>query len=222
MTQANAAAGSGGDSAGGPRGGRAAGGTLHTRILDAFAARARVASVRGVVMAEVARDLGISTKTLYRVFASKEDLVHALMERWATHLETSDRSRREEASRGTLTLMREWAEEFARGTERFSPAFWAELERDYPEAYRIYEEAVAQSRERNRRALAPLLRSGIPADYAHELFDAVTAAATDPEVCERVGLSRREAVVIAVELWAAGALRSSARRPPRRARPRST
>ena len=57
------------------------------RILDAFAEGARVDGPRNVVMAELARDLGISTRTLYQHFPSKADLVDSLMERWAAEVQ---------------------------------------------------------------------------------------------------------------------------------------
>ncbi|MBW2315424.1 MAG: TetR/AcrR family transcriptional regulator [Deltaproteobacteria bacterium] len=63
------------------------------RILKAFEERARANGPRGVVMAELARDLGISTRTLYQHFASKAELVHEILGRWAVEVD-ADQARR--------------------------------------------------------------------------------------------------------------------------------
>jgi AcrR family transcriptional regulator len=51
------------------------------RILEAFEERARADGPRGVVMAELARDLSMSTRTLYQHFDSKAELVHEILGR---------------------------------------------------------------------------------------------------------------------------------------------
>src|SRR5688500_12199962 len=60
---------------------------LEEQVRREFSARARKSSPRAVVMADLARDLGISTKTLYRLFPSKADLMRRLLERWAGRFE---------------------------------------------------------------------------------------------------------------------------------------
>ncbi len=53
------------------------------RILEVFERQARTVGPRGVVMVELVKELGISTRTLYRHFANKGEMVEALMESWA-------------------------------------------------------------------------------------------------------------------------------------------
>ncbi len=57
-----------------------------TRILDEVERLAQDHGTRDIVMADVARDLGMSTKTLYREFPSKDALVGAIVDRWSARL----------------------------------------------------------------------------------------------------------------------------------------
>ena len=176
------------------------------RILRAFAARAATAGPRAVVMAELARDLGISTKTLYRIFPSKAQLVHALMERWAARLEVQ--LQREEASESgpfvdqLLRTSQVWHD----NRRRFGPAFWSELQADYPDAYGLVVDGRQRLRERTLERLRPFLREDLSAPLAMELFDAGLARAMDPDVQGRFGVDGATAVRTAVRVWAGGAL----------------
>lgn len=177
------------------------------RILRAFARRAAADGPRAVVMADLARDLGISTKTLYRIFPSKARLVHALMERWAARLEAQ--LRREEAQDEAglfvdqlLRTSQVWHD----NRRRFGPAFWAELQTDYPDSYALVVDGRRRLRHRNDERLRPFLRADVPPSLALELFEAALARAMDPEVQERVGVSGRAAVGAAVRVWSSGAL----------------
>lgn len=186
------------------------------RILRAFARRAADDGPRAVVMADLARQLGISTKTLYRAFPSKARLVHALMERWAARLE--DRLRSEEDDGGPfvdqlLRTSQVWHDH----RRRFGPAFWAELQADYPESYALVAEGRKRLRERHDEQLRPYLREDVPAPLALDLFEAVLARAMDPDVQRRFGVTGREAVGAAVRVWSSGAL-SAPLRTRRRSR----
>ena len=56
------------------------------QVLDAMERRFAKDGIHAVVVSDLARELGMSTKTLYRLFPSKDDLVLAVVERWADRL----------------------------------------------------------------------------------------------------------------------------------------
>jgi AcrR family transcriptional regulator len=158
-------------------------------------------------MAELARDLGISTRTLYQRFPSKGDLVMAMMERWADAL-AREQERRLRRRMTPLASMTEAAVGWIEARERFSPVFWRELAREYPDAARVFRSRVRANMERARERLIPLMRPDLDSALALELLLEMVQLATDTDRCERVGLTRREAARAALDLWARGALAS--------------
>lgn len=184
---------------------------LRDRILRAFTERARHAGLRAVVMAEVARDLGISTKTLYKVFESKEQVVQALMERWASMVEAGLRAGEASAAVGAdgsdiAARLKNQAVVWADVRNRFSPAFWSELERDYPGPFAVFSAAREQARRVVRRRVAAELRPELDPELVQELYDALTRRAADPDVCRRLNVTPHDALVQAITIFTSGAL----------------
>jgi AcrR family transcriptional regulator len=178
---------------------------MKQRILVAFEAQARTIGPRGVVMAELVRELGISTKTLYRHFPTKANIVAALMQSWAQawieqqHLRMQvgldPRSRIEQAAI-------HWLDH----TSTFSDQFWLQLERDFPEAYVIYQSEYASFLERSRQNLAGMIRAGLNSDLALSNLMALIAHASDRNLCDQLNMTRKDALLEAIDLWACGAL----------------
>ena len=162
-------------------------------ILEEFEARASQRGPRGVVMAELARDLGISTRTLYQQFASKADLVREIMERWAAELEVEQR-RRLRSDLSPKGRMVDAAQSWIEGQDRFSAAFWAEVVPDFPDAAQIMQDQVRKSLGTARNYLAPLVHEDFSRDLAISLLNSSIRHALDPKRCDRLGLSRLEAV----------------------------
>jgi len=176
------------------------------RILDAFTEGARSAGPRNVVMAELARELGISTRTLYQHFPSKADLVSALMERWADGLH-ADHLARTASGQSPYEQMLAAAEGWLQGQCAFSTSFWAQLERDFPEAFARYQERLRHVLDAGRAHLMPYIREDLDKELALALMQASLRVAADPERCDRLGLSRQEAVRQALEAWVRGTMR---------------
>jgi AcrR family transcriptional regulator len=188
---------------------------VRERILDAFAARARSSGIRGVVMGELATDLGISKKTLYQHFESKQDLVQALLARWGNEI----RAREARLAAGAVTpieVLHRMGERWLNAVGNFAPAFWQELRRDHPEAHEIFRTTAREARLRGREEISRMLRPGVPPSLAFDLIQAVFARAADPAVCERAGLARSDALKAAVDLWAHGALQEPSPRTRKR------
>jgi len=175
------------------------------RIVDAFAVRARTRGIRGVVMADLARDLGMSKKTLYQHFDTKDALVREIVERWVE-------TRREQARSAAApwhdahALARWWTDQWVTGRTDFCIEFWQDLERDHPEAWKHFQSVLAAGSEIEAR-IARQLRPDVPARIAGELYFTLVAHFNDPRVCERLGLAPRDAVLGALEVWIGGALR---------------
>lgn len=180
------------------------------RILEVFAERARVRGPRSVVMAELARDLGMSTRTLYQHFGSKAEIVHEIVARWASDMDGQQRRRMaggEPAAERVIAAATDWIG----GQDRFSDAFWEQLVHDFPDASRVLAEQIGRSVAAARETFGPDLREGLAPELAFSLLKSVIRHALDPKRCDRLGLSRPEAVRQAVELWCRGALRPDAR-----------
>lgn len=180
---------------------------VRQRILEAFAERARVLGTRGVVMADLARELGMSTRTLYQHFPAKAVLVRELMERWADEF-LGEQGRRILEDRPPLEGMKEAAAEWVDAQARFSSRFWRDLAREHPEVWQSFQERLGQGFGRARERVLPLLRDGLPPELVLRLLIQSVQFAADPERCEWLGLSRREAVEAAIDVWAHGALGS--------------
>jgi len=175
-------------------------------ILDAFSEGARSRGPRNVVMAELARDLGISTRTLYQHFPSKADLVASLMDRWADAVERRQ-LRTMSDGRSPYEQLLEAASGWLEGQCAFAPAFWSQLERDYPETSARYQARLRRILEVGRQNLMPFIREDLDKGLALALMQASLRAAADPVRCDRLAISRQEAVRQAIEVWVRGTLR---------------
>jgi hypothetical protein len=83
---------------------------------------------------------------------------------------------------------------------------WVELERDFPEAYRIYTRELGRLLKQASLELRGQLRKDVHPVLAMSLLIAAIRHAADTGLCKRLGLSRREAVRRAIDQWARGAV----------------
>jgi len=179
------------------------------RIVDAFTERARSLGPRSVVMAELARDLGISTRTLYKHFRSKAELMHEVIGRYA---EAAARDQESRFSRNLDPLERilETAYAWLDNRDRFSAVFWREAHQQYPEAVEVWRATRRRLVENAKERALPDLPDDLSPDLAIRLLFAVIEEAADPVRCDRLGISRHEAVSLAARVFVRGAVR-----PPR-------
>jgi len=95
--------------------------------------------LKSISMDDVARELGISKKTLYQFFQSKEDLVLQTISRHQC-TEAEDIHRICEASTDALKEMLDIARHVLVQFQQMSPATIFDLKKYYPEAWRIVEQ----------------------------------------------------------------------------------
>jgi AcrR family transcriptional regulator len=169
-------------------------------ILDAFANRARRLGIRAIIMEDVARDLGMSKKTIYLYYRSKEELVERLVQRWHKRLDTPI------PDGDPVDIMREWVTRWNDNNERYSPEFWRELATDYPRLQSAYLEHVAAKKKLLARKVNPLIKPGIKPRFAWECYSAMLDAARNPAFQQAVGLSKQDALMATLDVWIGGVL----------------
>ncbi|WP_421849244.1 TetR/AcrR family transcriptional regulator [Novosphingobium sp.] len=176
------------------------------RILNAFRARVRQHGLREVTMSDLVADLGISTKTLYRHFRNKGDVVSAFLQllsvEFVEHGLSEDWSSAAKARSQIVELICWWHEMWS----AFPQNFWTQLETDHPEAYARFREMLDAEIGNARHRFSKFLKPGIPKGVADMILDAATQAARDDDWLRGMNLTYRDAVIGIVELWAFGSM----------------
>lgn len=179
---------------------------LRQRILEAFEHQARVVGPRGVIISELVAELGISSKTLYRHFDTKDHIVCELMTAWSDHWFTLQQRGLTDGlgpKQRIETIAVNWVDHLG----RFSEQFWLQLERDFPEAYQVYQQQYQTFLERSRHNLVKVVREGLSPDLALSTLMSMITHATDAKVCDRLNLTRKNALLQVIDLWTQGAFR---------------
>jgi len=179
------------------------------RILVAFTERARVRGIRAVVMGDLARDLGLSKKTLYLHFESKDSMVREIIERWVKRARENLRSP-EAPLHDAHELVRWWTDLWVKQQTDYCGEFWRDLEADHPEAWRIFQ-SLRDAGHHMQARVAQWFRPEIHRSVAAELYYLILGYFNDPLVCAKFGFHPHEAVLAAIEIWLGGALRPDAR-----------
>jgi AcrR family transcriptional regulator len=182
---------------------------VRERILTSFSARARRSGIRAIPMGELASELRMSAMTLYKHFASKDELVTAMVDAWALELAALDALDWEKAQScsSAAEVLLSWADTWTASLSRVSPALFADLQRDHPIAWKRFEAQINERKSIAAKHLAPFLRDDVHAGVAILMLDTLVMQAADPGFIETVGISRREAVRSALAIWAGGALK---------------
>ena len=183
------------------------------RVLDAMESRLADDGIRSVVMSELAAELGMSTKTLYRLFPSKDALVTAVIDRWAERLLRAQQ-RRHGSDMSAAELVRTAAHFQVRRRGRLSPAFWSDLEADHPEAWARYRTMLEDGRRTSDAWMARAMRDDVDVQAARAMLVASIERVLDPSVRRPAGLSRSDAIDLAVDIWCRGVFVDPEAAPP--------
>ena len=180
---------------------------VRQRILQTFSEKAKRSGLRSVVMAELASELRMSATTLYNHFSSKEELVLVLVRHWVAELAEGEALTADRPELRTLSdRVRHWAQVWGASMSELSVAFIQDLQRDYPEAWRIFQEGVEDQRRLGAAIVRPVIKPDLNAKVAIEILHLILARVADPRFSDRTETSRYEAIQTAVSIWAAGAL----------------
>lgn len=177
------------------------------QILRAFSERARRLGIRAIVMSELCSDLGISKKTLYRHFSSKEEMVLAMIERWEARLTAPNDPIAHPPDGNPITALRAWIERWSATDANYSDVFWHDLARDYPALQERYRRAQLQRSAEVRALLSPMLRPGISDEFALQSYRALVDGAKRPDFADAVGMTRKEAMLTALDVLLRGILK---------------
>jgi AcrR family transcriptional regulator len=183
-------------------------GHVRERILAAFSSKAKRAGIRAVVMGELASELRMSPMTVYKHFASKDELVSAMVDAWALELaaiEALDLGHVGDCE-AALDRLLAWADAWTASLANVSPAFFKVLHRDDPECWTRFQRQIEARKLAAAPLLGPFLRPDLSSNVALLMLDYLVTHAADPRYAERLGVSRREAVRSAVSIWGRGAL----------------
>lgn len=183
-------------------------------VLDAAELRFADAGIRALVMSELARSLGMSTKTLYRLFPSKESVVEAVVRRWADGF-LDAQARRLDGEMSVQERVRTAAHALVSHRRRFSEQFWSELRSEHPEALSIYTSTLAEARRRADVRMSRARRTGIEPRLARAALTGLVELAQRPDVLEASGLDAATAIDQVVAIWARGVFVDPDEPPPR-------
>ncbi len=85
--------------------------------------------------------------------------------------------------------------------------FWHDLKRDHPALYDRYRVAIRERSAEVRALLKPMLRPGISDEFALQSYKALVDGAKAPEFADAVGMTRKQAMLTALDVLLRGILK---------------
>ncbi|MFO0844908.1 MAG: TetR/AcrR family transcriptional regulator [Gemmataceae bacterium] len=161
------------------------------RIVKAARARFLANGFRSVTMDDLAEALGMSKKTLYAHFASKQALLEAVLLDKFGEIEAEFARISSECSADFLGCLHRLLACVQRHTEEIQPPFLRDIQRESPELFQVVEgrrreliqRHFGQLFEEGRRE--GLIRKDVPVPLVIEvLLGAVTAVMNPPKIAE--------------------------------------
>jgi AcrR family transcriptional regulator len=180
--------------------------SIKDRILDTFENKSANAGFRSVTMGSLANELGVSTKTLYKTFFNKADLVYALVDKWTVRWEANQVEGMAlglpiyERTVRTVNLLIEM-------NEKLGQEAWRQLRNDYPEAYNLAESATNSFFENTRRNLDPEMRDDINKDLAFSVLKKMLTHAQNSKDFDRSNLTVVQAITEVLIIWGRGVIK---------------
>lgn len=176
-------------------------------ILETFAQQIKTKGLRAVSMANLAKGLGISTKTLYKHFPTKSALIDTVINEKSNE---ANRGRSRRIMQGMNAHQRieiatlEWFEQRSELGERFLD----ELARDFPESFNLYQQHLTSFIARSAKVLKPEIRKELNKDYALSVLWEAINQTPSSEDCKKFGLEREQALSQTIDIWAQGSLKT--------------
>jgi AcrR family transcriptional regulator len=172
---------------------------------------------RHVTMDDLARELGMSKKTLYASFPSKTALLEAVLQEKFDQVETDLARITSHCSSDVLSSLRELLTCMQQHTDEIKPPFVRDMRRESPKVFKLVEDL---RRAVIRRHFGTLLREGrkagiirkdIPTDVILEiLLSAVQAIMNPPKILE-LGLTPKSGYAAIVTVVLEGVMTVRAR-----------
>ena len=191
--------------------------SIRQRIVDAARAHFFSHGFRSVTMDDLAEELGISKKTLYRHFPGKIDLLEAVLADKFAGVE----ARLEEVTRAhphnfaaTLHELLAWTQ---RELDEIKPPFVRDMRQKAPQVFKIIERRRAALIERFFGRLftegqqTGMVRKDVPTKLIIEILLAIVQAIMNPPKMEELGMMPKEGFTGILKIVLEGVLTSKAR-----------
>ena len=196
------------------------------RILGVVRDRLFTYGYNALTMDVLAHELGMSKKTLYVHFASKESLMRAVVEDLSREIRASADELLANRRLNFAEKLRGFAEGMMERTARMNPRLLRDLQRFAPEIYR----QVAEMREKNipyvfgrfieEGQLAGMVRTDRNPGFAVAFFLSAMNGLIQPATMDGLGLAPREIVPRAIDLLFGGLLTPAGRKEHEKLFPR--
>jgi len=173
------------------------------QIIDAFARKAKVLGIRSISMNSLAGSLRMSTKTLYKYFTNKEELVHELIVRWEARVHKPISAY---PTNDLMEILRYRIQAWVQNDAQFSTAFWLDLKTGYPQLYTVYIDSLYESMRAMRERLTPYLRDDVDVEFAWSCYFTLMTDAARRKTFEKVGMTREQSVFAAFDFWVKAAI----------------
>jgi AcrR family transcriptional regulator len=150
---------------------------------------------RGITMDDLARELGMSKKTLYSCFHSKIALLRAVMLAKVEEIEASFKSIEDADSNDFLAEFRTVLAIAQHNLQEIQPPFIRDLQRDAPELFSLIEERRRAMIHRHFKGLlergrkAGTVRRDVPIDLIIEILLGTIQAIVNPSKMIELGLT---------------------------------
>ncbi len=163
-------------------------------------------------MADLAREIGMSKKTLYASFSSKRDLIEAVLRAKLSAVDADLERITARLPANRRPALQQLLACVQKHTGEIQPAMVRDLERETPDLFAIVEERRRKLIERHfGKALgtgrtAGLLRKGVSPRLVLEILLASVTAVVNPPKLEQLGLTPQAAVTGILGVILEGAL----------------
>ena len=176
------------------------------QILKVAIERMQQVGIRSVSVDDICHELGISKKTFYVYFASKDDLVQAILHK---HEQKVGHDLDNALSKRTITqVIVEWAK-IAQSTQKKdlkTPAMMYDLEKYYPQLFAAHKKVMRQTAEKilvrflGKGVSEGIFRAEIDVDVVammfldmqYRLLDLITGGQMTKEEVHRIGHQRMD------------------------------
>jgi AcrR family transcriptional regulator len=177
-------------------------------------------------MDEIAAELGMSKKTLYVHFSSKEALMTAVIDDLGREIRGSADALLANRQLNFAEKLRGFAEGMVERLTTINPRLLRDLQRFSPDLYR----RVAEMREKNipyvfgrfieEGQIAGMVRNDLRTDFAVAFFLSAMNGLVQPAMMERLGIGPRDIAPRAIELFFGGLLTPAGRKEHEKLFPR--
>jgi AcrR family transcriptional regulator len=184
--------------------------TTRDKIVRGARERFFVHGFRGVTMDDLARELGMSKKTLYANFASKTELVDAVIMNKFEQVD-ADLARVCSAPGNFESRLHDLLICVQRHLDEFRPPFIRDMRREEPDLFKRVEERRRESFQRHFGQLfgegrkSGLIRRDLPQNLMIEVLLGAVQAIMNPQKVEELGLTPKAAFTAIITLVMEGA-----------------